>query len=64
MPGCEKISEVGLRALTEECKTLKHFDIKDCYNIVGDFRQLISDNEYEDEYEFDEYESVYESEED
>lgn len=37
MPGCESITEVGINTLTRECKTLQHFDIKDCYNVVGDF---------------------------
>lgn len=37
MPGCESITEVGINTLTSKCKTLQHFDIKDCYNVVGDF---------------------------
>jgi hypothetical protein len=37
MPGCELITEVGIKTLIRECKTLKYFDIKDCFNVVGDF---------------------------
>ncbi|CAO3618979.1 unnamed protein product [Mucor hiemalis] len=37
LPGCIHISEVGVEVLTRECKTLQHFDITDCYNVVGNF---------------------------
>lgn len=37
MPGCEHISEQGVSVLTTECKTLVHIDIRDCYNVVGNF---------------------------
>ncbi|KAG2210861.1 hypothetical protein INT47_000015 [Mucor saturninus] len=37
LPGCENITEAGISTLTTQCKTLQHFDIKDCYNVVGDF---------------------------
>lgn len=37
LPGCEHISEAGISILITQCKTLQHFDIKDCYNVVGDF---------------------------
>jgi hypothetical protein len=37
MSGCEYITEIGIKTLIRECKTLRHFDIKDCFNVVGDF---------------------------
>lgn len=42
MPGCEYITEIGIKTLLRECKTLKHFDIKDCFNVVGDFDAIVS----------------------
>lgn len=37
MPSCSRISEKGLDTLIRECKTLQHFDIRECYNVVGNF---------------------------
>jgi hypothetical protein len=37
MPACSRISEKGVDILIRECKTLQHFDIRECYNVVGNF---------------------------
>ena len=36
LSGCEYISELGVHKVTRECKTLRHIDIKDCYNVLGE----------------------------
>ncbi|KAI8092234.1 uncharacterized protein B0P05DRAFT_525369 [Gilbertella persicaria] len=39
MPSCQHITEKGLNHIMSSCKQLHHLDIKDCYNVVGEFRQ-------------------------
>lgn len=41
MPSCSRISEKGLDTLIRECKTLQHFDIRECYNVVGNFGEAL-----------------------
>lgn len=36
LSGCEYISEIGVDKVTSECKTLRHIDLQDCYNVLGE----------------------------
>ncbi|CEG84553.1 hypothetical protein RMATCC62417_18337 [Rhizopus microsporus] len=51
LSSCDHITEVGIKALLDGCKKLKHFDVRDCYNIVGEFHQPVDSDsdEYIDE---------------
>ena len=49
---CHHISEVGVDTLLKHCKTLKHLDINECYNVVGNFDiPFANEQESEDEWE-------------
>ncbi|KAI9269834.1 hypothetical protein BY458DRAFT_510564 [Sporodiniella umbellata] len=48
IPNCEKITESGVRYILDKSPALKHFDIRDCYNVVGEFGdpRIIEASEY------------------
>lgn len=72
LPGCENVTELGINKVIRDCKTLRHIDCRDCYNVVGvesipEDRQaldVLQSEEFDDEWEDleDEMEDVDEAE--
>lgn len=58
LAGCEKITEGGVRCLTEHLLNLRHLNLTNCYNVVASHEEFNRDglldiiwNDGEEEYE-------------
>lgn len=49
IPGCENVTEIGINKVIRECRTLRHLDCRDCFNVVGQLERIQGDHEEEEE---------------
>lgn len=54
IPGCENVSEIGINKIIRDCKTLRHLDCRDCFNVVGQIETIPFQNNEQPSIEVDE----------